>query len=220
MDRRKRKSRKAIFDACVRLSKDKEFQNITVNEIVEHADLNRGTFYLHFVDKFDMMNSFENEMIEKIKEVLISNIPEEHFNQLFIQSRYDTVVHILQCYEENKELVQLLMNSSHSTSFQTKLRETLKSVMVDNVFPKLEVNSLPIPTDLFIMIFTSISLNLAEYTFQTEEPINAENLAQFLINVMFQGPAKTLGLIVDNNLSPKLTDEEFNSLMKQGISKQ
>ena len=66
MDRRKRKSRKAIFDACVELIQEKEFENITINEIVVRADLNRGTFYLHFADKYDMMNSFENEMIDKI----------------------------------------------------------------------------------------------------------------------------------------------------------
>ena len=169
MDRRKRKSRKAIFNACVALLEEKEFQNITVNEIVERADLNRGTFYLHFVDKYDMMNSFENDMIEKIEEVLVNNIPNEHFQQQFIQSRYDTVIHLLQCYKENKELLQLLMKSSHSTSFQTKLRETLKKVVVDKVLPKLEVNTLTIPTDLFIMVFTSISLNLAEYPYQPDQ---------------------------------------------------
>ncbi|WP_052343627.1 TetR/AcrR family transcriptional regulator [Bacillus massiliigorillae] len=215
MDRRKRKSRKAIFDACVELSKEKDFQNMTVNEIVDRADLNRGTFYLHFADKFDMMNSFEDEMIEKIKDVLVNNIPKENFDKQFIQSRYNTVVYILKCYEENKELVQLLMSSSHSTSFQTKLRETLKRVLVDKIFPKLEINALTIPTDLFIIFFTSISLNLAEYTYQSEEPINNEYLAKFLINVIFHGPAKTLGLIVDNNLVPSMAEDEFQLFVKQ-----
>ena len=198
MDRRKRKSRKAIFDACVALLEEKEFQNITVNEIVERADLNRGTFYLHFVDKYDMINSFENEMIAKIEEVLVNNIPNEHFQQQFIQSRYDTIVLILQCYEENKELLRLLTKSSQST-FQTKLRETLKTVIVEKIFPKLDVNTLTIPTDLFIMVFTSISLNLAEYAYQSDQPVDIEYLAKFLINIMVHGPAKTLGLIPDIN---------------------
>lgn len=214
MDRRKRKSRKAIFDACVGLSKEKEFQNITVNEIVARADLNRGTFYLHFEDKYDMMNSFENEMIKKIEEILLNNIPNEHFEHQFIQSRYNTAVHLLRCYEENKELLQLLMYSSHSTSFQTKLRETLKAVFVDNVLPKLEVNTLAMPTDLFIMFFTSISLNLAEYIYESNKPLDIEYLAKFLINIMIHGPAKALGLIVDNNQFPIMTEEEIKSLVK------
>ena len=201
MDRRKRKTRKAIFDACVSLMQEKEFQNITVNEIVERADINRGTFYLHFVDKYDMMNSFENEMIEKIEDVMINNIPKKQFEELFIQSRYDTVVEILKCYEQNKELLHLLMRSSHSASFQAKLRDKLKFVVTEKIFPNFENLELQIPTDLLVILFTSISLSLAEYAQQSEMPIDAEKLAQFFINVMLHGPAKMLGLNIDDKLS-------------------
>ena len=201
MDRRKRKTRKAIFDACVALMKEKEFQNITVNEIVERADINRGTFYLHFVDKYDMMNSFENEMIEKIEDVMLNNIPKKQFEELFIQSRYDTVVEILKCYEQNKELLHLLMRSSHSASFQAKLRDKLKFVVTEKIFPNFENLELQIPTDLLVILFTSISLSLAEYAQQSETPIDAQQLGQFFINVMLQGPAKILGLNMDEKLS-------------------
>ena len=200
MDRRKRKTRKAIFDACVSLMQEKEFQNITVNEIVERADINRGTFYLHFVDKYDMMNSFENEMIEKIEDVMLNNIPKKQFEELFIQSRYDTVVEILKCYEENKELLHLLMRSSHSASFQAKLRDKLKFVVTEKIFPNFENLELQIPTDLFVILFTSISLSLAEYAQQSETPIDAEKLGEFFINVMLHGPAKMLGLNIDDKL--------------------
>ena len=201
MDRRKRKTRKAIFDACVALMQEKEFQNITVNEIVERADINRGTFYLHFVDKYDMMNSFENEMIEKIEDVMLNNIPKKQFEELFIQSRYDTVVEILKCYEQNKELLHLLMRSSHSASFQAKLRDKLKFVVTEKIFPNFENLELQIPTDLLVILFTSISLSLAEYAQQSETPIDAEKLGEFFINVMLHGPAKMLGLNMDDILS-------------------
>ena len=200
MDRRKRKTRKAIFDACVALIQEKEFQNITVNEIVERADINRGTFYLHFVDKYDMMNSFENEMIEKIEDALLNNIPEKQFEELFIQSRYDTVVEILKCYEENKELLQLLMKSSHNASFQAKLRAKQKFVITEKIFPKLGSLELQISIDLFVFLFTSVTLSLAEYAQQSETPIDADQLGKFFINSLLHGPAKMLGLNLDDIL--------------------
>lgn len=195
MDRRKRKTRKSIFDACVSLTKEMNFQQITVNEIVKMADINRGTFYLHFEDKFDMMNSFENEMIEKIEDVLVKNLPSEQTNQQFIESRYTTIIEILQCYTDNKELLQLLLKSSNNTSFQLKLREKLKIVMAEQILPKYSNFEFNIPIDLFVILFTSASLSLAEYAYQSETPINSEELANFLINIMMQGPAKTLGFI-------------------------
>lgn len=195
MDRRKRKSRKAIFEACVQLVEEKDFQKITINEIVERADLNRGTFYLHFADKYDMMISFENEMIEKIEQIFINNLPEQKSDHLFIQSRYDTVVEILKCFEENKELLQLLLKSSHNTSFQAKLRSKLRGVFEEKIIPKFINTNVTIPIDLFLMIFTSSALSIAEYANQSEVPIDTEQLAKFLINIMVHGPAKTLGII-------------------------
>ena len=198
MDRRKRKSRKAILDACIALTKEKDFQQITVHEIVEHADLNRGTFYLHFVDKVDMMKSFETEMLERIEEVLLTNIPEKPDLENFIQSRYDTIVQILRCYEENKELLQFLIISGNSVSFQTQLREKIKEIMLDYIFPKLVIDSNDIPFDLVAMIFTSISLNLAQYAYEAEASLDIEAHAQFLINIMVQGPLKAFGLLQDS----------------------
>ena len=200
MDRRQRKTRKAIFDSCVSLIQEKDFQKITINEIVERADINRGTFYLHFVDKYDMMNSFENEMIEIIEEVIINNIPKEQFHQQFLQSRYETIVQILKCYEENKELLQLLLKSSHNSSFQAKLRDKLKLVLTEMIFPKLKKMEYEIPIDLFVIAFSSISLSLAEYAYQSQTPINIEELAELLFNMMIHGPAKTLGLLPDGGL--------------------
>ena len=195
MDRRKRKSRKAIFDACVELIQEKEFENITINEIVVRADLNRGTFYLHFADKYDMMNSFENEMIDKFEHVIMTNLPEQQSEQLFIQSRYDTIVEILKCFEENKELLQLILKSSHNSSFQAKLRSKAKLILEEKIFPKFNNLELNIPKDLFLIMFTSSVLSIAEYAFQSETPIDAEQLAKFLINIMVHGPAKTFGFI-------------------------
>ena len=202
VDRRKRKSRKAILDACIELTKEKEFQQITVHEIVERADLNRGTFYLHFVDKVDMMKSFENEMIEKIEEVLVNNIPDKPLIDVFIQSRYDTIVQILRCYEENKEHLQFLITSGNSASFQAQLRDSIKTILVNDIFPKLNVASITIPTDLVAMIFSSISLNLAQYAYEADAPFDVESHAQFLISIMVQGPLKTFGFMSDSFSMP------------------
>jgi AcrR family transcriptional regulator len=199
MDRRKRKTRKAIFHACVELVQEKDFQSITINEIVECADLNRGTFYLHFADKYDMMNSFEDEMIEKIEHIIVKNIPEQQFNQIFIQSRYDTIVGIFTCFEENKELLQLLLKSSHGSSFQEKLHNKLAIILEGKVFPQIPNRELDIPKDLFLKIFISSLISIAEYAYQSKTSIDVEKLAKIFMNIIIHGPAKTLGFTQDEN---------------------
>jgi len=201
MDKRQRRTRAAILEACVALLQEKDFQKITIREIVERAGINRGTFYLHFADKYDMVDSFENEMIEKIERAIVDNLPKEPSGQLFLQSRYDTIVQILTCYQENKELLQFLLQSSYF-SFQSKLRKRLKSVFNERVLPNLEKMQYDFPVkyvDFFIIAFTSVSLSLADYAYQTKTPIQIEETAKLLFNLLLQGPAKTFGLLQDED---------------------
>lgn len=51
MDRRQRKTREAIFSAFIALLSQQRFDQITVGEIIEKADVGRATFYAHFETK-------------------------------------------------------------------------------------------------------------------------------------------------------------------------
>ena len=62
-DRRITRSKKALRDAIVALMEERDFDDITVNDLCERADLNRGTFYNHFRDKDDLLATLENEVI-------------------------------------------------------------------------------------------------------------------------------------------------------------
>ena len=45
------RSRRMLMDALVRLLTQKEFEDISIQEIADEATLNRATFYLHYPDK-------------------------------------------------------------------------------------------------------------------------------------------------------------------------
>lgn len=69
-DRRVRKTKESIKTAYFNLLKEKPFKDITVNQITEKADINRGTFYLHYLDKFDLRDQLENEVLTELEEKL------------------------------------------------------------------------------------------------------------------------------------------------------
>lgn len=62
MDRRRRKSREAIFAAFSELLSEKNFSKITVGEIIERADVGRATFYSHFETKEFLLKELCEEL--------------------------------------------------------------------------------------------------------------------------------------------------------------
>ncbi len=57
-DLRVRKTKKALFDAFIKLLSQKPFDEITVNELCDEAGVRRATFYKHYADKFDFLSAY------------------------------------------------------------------------------------------------------------------------------------------------------------------
>lgn len=68
MDRRIMKSRQAIMEAFVALLGEKSFDKVTINDIAERANVNRGTVYLHFTDKFDLQEQCIETYLQQLVE--------------------------------------------------------------------------------------------------------------------------------------------------------
>lgn len=196
MDRRQRKTKTAILTACYELIKDKDFRKVTINDIADKADINRGTFYLHFDDKFDMINSFEEEVLDKIHEVFIRNIPAagDSFNQEFLPSRYDTIVEILQCLKDNRMLMQIILESGNVSSFKSKLEDKMQYFINKEIMTRFG-DQITIPSELLIKIFSSTILSYTEYAIDSEKEVDVEAVAEFIFKIILQGPAKTIGII-------------------------
>ena len=60
-DKRIRRTKKLLRQALTRLMQQKDFQSITVTDVVREADINRGTFYAHYRDVYDLRDKIETD---------------------------------------------------------------------------------------------------------------------------------------------------------------
>ena len=67
MDLRMLKTQNAIHEAFYKLRKKLPLERIHVNELCQMAQINKSTFYRHYLDIYDLSNSLESEIIEAVK---------------------------------------------------------------------------------------------------------------------------------------------------------
>lgn len=75
MDRRVLKTRKAIIEAFVGLLEEQDFEQITINEIADRANVNRGTIYLHYADKFDLLDQCIETYLQRLLDACMIESP-------------------------------------------------------------------------------------------------------------------------------------------------
>ena len=119
--RRIRKTRRVIRQCLTELLKTKRIQDITVREISEKADINRGTFYLHYRDIFDLMEQIENELLEELEDVL------NHFKASDLLSNPALVfTRVFQLVKENSDMVSILIGQNGDINFVNRLKDIVR----------------------------------------------------------------------------------------------
>ncbi|MFP8642783.1 MULTISPECIES: TetR/AcrR family transcriptional regulator [Priestia] len=69
VDRRILKSQEAIKNAVTELMTKKRFDDITIQDIADKANVNRGTIYLHYMDKYDLLDKMIEEHMNNLEEL-------------------------------------------------------------------------------------------------------------------------------------------------------
>ncbi|MFJ7977173.1 TetR/AcrR family transcriptional regulator [Peribacillus sp. JNUCC 23] len=69
VDRRILKSQEAIKKAVIELMSEKKFDDITIQDISDRANVSRRTIYLHYMDKYDLLDKLIEEHINALREI-------------------------------------------------------------------------------------------------------------------------------------------------------
>ena len=86
MDLRTQKVYSSLMDALRQLLEEKNFEEITVNELCERAQTRRATFYKHFSDKYDffqfMLKQMREELLQEAKNQVQMDSPKAYLHTL------------------------------------------------------------------------------------------------------------------------------------------
>ncbi|MDQ0230702.1 TetR/AcrR family transcriptional regulator [Metabacillus malikii] len=171
VDRRIKKTRDAITKAFIELMAEKDFEEITINQLSERANLNRGTIYLHYADKYDLLDKCIGEQFAELMKVCGSKEQEDvHFPTL------ESLIATSEYFEKHFLFYSSMLTNKGMPSF----RERLHEVMVEGINEQVNLDDLNkgFNKEFLVQFMASAIVGTIEWWIKNEMPIPAKIMAQ------------------------------------------
>jgi AcrR family transcriptional regulator len=172
MDKRKQKSQKIIMSAFMDLLKEKEFEKISMNDIAEKANVNRGTIYLNFMDKYDLLDKcIESNFSELVDEC--RNTVEEK-KSLTKESLLFTFEYL----EKHYDFLSALFQSVGISVFRKCMYEEIAKGL--HRYDQSENKSNGIRSEVSVQFLTSAITGVLEWWFSNAMPCSSGEITDEL----------------------------------------
>lgn len=127
VDRRILKSQEAIKKSIIDLMSEKNFDDITIQDISDRANVSRGTIYLHYLDKFDLLDKLIEEHINELRKMCESASEMNYIDSNLIWFEY---------FESNYLFFSTMLASKGAPYFRSRFLQLL----IDELRNELNIN--------------------------------------------------------------------------------
>lgn len=145
MDRRQQKTRQAVFDALARLLERKTYTNITVQDIIDEANIGRSTFYSHFETKDELLKALCTEIFDHVFAENVSKEKTHDFSKNGKNIKAE-ITHILYHLQESSQYIKRILSCESGEMFMRYFKEYLLQVFNG----ELKKQESDIPTDYML----------------------------------------------------------------------
>lgn len=170
-----------IRNAFFELYGEKKIDRISIKEITDRAQLNRGTFYVYYKDIYDLLEKTEDELIAelvvKLRDLIPRIIREENINPFLPP---------LEFYQRYSKFLKILLGANGDPNFihkiKTILKKTIRELLQKEQIP--EVENLE-----YVMEFLSSGMiGIISHWLANDMGLSIEVLGEMIKKIMNNGP--------------------------------
>ncbi len=171
MDRRIQKTRQLIINTFIELLIEKGFEKITINDIAQRANINRGTVYLHYADKFDLFDKCIETYVEQLLQHC-ANSGDTNLDVSALQSVFEYL-------EKNFTIYKLLLSNEGVGFFRSRFYAIIAQIVTEVVGVKSENQAFA--NDATTHFLTSGFIGVLEWWINNSMPCNVQEITEQLI---------------------------------------
>lgn len=189
-DKRIKRTKQALKEALISLMEEQDFRSITITDIIQRADYNRGTFYTHYPHKEALLDDLVNEVISGFVEAYRE--PYLNKSELNIEQLTDSAVKIFSYVEQHAQIFSLLLKDEYIPKFQEQLSHALKEVIASE-FP---LPAPPINAEIYLNCIAYSFLGIIIYWVKSGYTYSAKYMSQQILAI---GMGRTLNSTIKVN---------------------
>ena len=169
------KTKASLYRALIILMKEKEFEQIKISEICTKSMINRSTFYDHFNDKYELLESFMNDLKKELEESIKVNIETKTIKEYYME-----ILKVMLDYIDDNIDIYSAAVKINSNSIA---RDMMKDVVIESVTSKLDesfTNKTNIPNKDIVLFYASGVINVLVKSLQDKNTFNKEEILKTL----------------------------------------
>lgn len=201
-DQRISRTKLMIRDALTDLMEEKGFEGITVKDLTEKAKINRGTFYLHYRDKYDLLEQCEQEILDGIETIIQAIDPKDALALTSQDQPLPVIIRLFEYFQENAGFMKAVLGPNGDAAFQVKLKEFIVKAFLRYLFPKLNNVEMLVPAEIITAYVSAAHLGVIQYWLASTMEKTPKEMALMLARLTLLGPGFAIGL-------KKTKDEHF-----------
>jgi AcrR family transcriptional regulator len=151
-DRRVVRTKAAIRKALLDLIAEKGFEALTVRDITTRADINRGTFYLHYQDKYDLLQQTEAQVIADLEQLTEQpgafNVPDP----TNLSEPVPFLLDLFEYLQTNAALMAAVLGLRGAQAFQAYIRQSIQNDFLKKrgVYALVRLERLTVPLEYLV----------------------------------------------------------------------
>ena len=180
MDRRQKKTREAIFAAFGELLSKKDFNKITVAEIIARADVGRAAFYAHFETKDSLLQALCEELFCHVFDCLRKD-GAEHTHIFKCDAPDSVFLHLILHLQRNDNHILDLLASQNNELFLRCFKEHLKALVRDQIYLFEGEKNKSVPRDFLINHISATFVEAIRFWIADGMKESPETLTEYFI---------------------------------------
>ncbi|HEX7587977.1 MAG TPA: TetR/AcrR family transcriptional regulator [Anaerolineae bacterium] len=192
VDRRIQRTRRLFGDALLALIVEKGYAEITVQNILDRANLGRSTFYAHYHDKDDLLTG-EFEHFKKIFQQYDAQPPTDKRRMRSVESSPSLA--FFRHAGEQHRLYKAMVGKRGGEAVRKLLYQYITGLMRRHLEMQIpDNNSTAVPREVAVHYFISSFLALLTWWLDNDMPYTAERMDEIFKTLTLPGFNRALGI--------------------------